>query len=70
MAVQSSSARAVFALSRCREIVLRHGGTSTERERERPRTSGRGSELQVDDAVLASIAIGRRAPLDDRLGAG
>jgi hypothetical protein len=32
--VQSSRARAVFALSLCREIVLRHGGTSTERKRE------------------------------------
>jgi hypothetical protein len=31
---QSSSARAVFALSLCREIVLRHGGTSSERKRE------------------------------------
>jgi hypothetical protein len=58
---QSSTALAVFALSLCREIVLRHGGTSTERKREKPRTSGRGSELQVDDAVLATVSRAARA---------
>jgi hypothetical protein len=38
------------------EVVLYHDGTSTERKREKPKTSGRGSALQVDHAVLTTTS--------------